>query len=810
MSNEMTPFRPSSEAVGYPQPAPPPAAGRWGASKRDSGGASLGRYLAALRRYKWAFLGIVVVGLALGLVAIRFIEPEYTAQTTIWIEAGGGPEQQAMAGDYGPIRQQALVSSYAWEHLLRSFEVLEPVVRETGIYVRPADPADSVMFRTFAVAETSRPGKYRLRIDRSGTNWSLLDKDDNVLDSGPVGAPIGAPLGWQWQPGRGAVRPGRTVSFEVEGVRDVAGQLAEDLLPQLDLGGNFLSVRLSGKNPQQLAEILQALSDRFVEVATRLKRAKLDTLTTILEEQLRIAQDDLDATEVELENFRVNTILLPSERGSPVAPGVAETRDPALENYFQMRLDREDLDRERDALTRVLQDAESGTISLEALQSVPAVATSQELTFALDSATAKRAQRRALLSRYTPEHPDVRQVEQDLSVLEQQTIPSLVSSLLRDIEARDNSLQSSIASAGAELRSIPERGMAEARLERRATIQRTLYTDLKGRYENARLAAVSSVPDVSVLDRAKPPTEPSSDKRPQILSIALLASIGLGVLGVIVLDRSDKRLRFPEEVTDALGLTILGTVPHLHRRRDGNLTDENAEQVIESLRAIRLGIMHAYSGSGSLVLSVTSPGIGDGKSFVTSNLALAFTELGYSTLLIDGDVRRGCLHKLVGGSRRPGLTDLLKGDVTLDDALRETRLPGLSLIPCGTRMARGPELLAKPEFKDLLGELRGRFDVILIDCPPVGAAVDPLVIGTLTGNMIFVLRNGMTDKDFAEAKLTALDRLPIRLLGAVLNDVASTGVYRYYSYIPGYGTTDETDGAEPVALPVAMHPDTKA
>lgn len=808
MPNEITPpgrHRPGELTAYQPRtPAPAPM----GFPSQEAAGVPWRRYLDALRRYKWAFIGIVAAGLALGVVATRFIQPEYTAQTTIWIEGGGGQQQ---GGDYGPIRQQGLLASYAWDYLLRSFEVLEPVVRETRSYIEPKQLEDAGVFRDFLAFGDVTPGAFQLRIDATGRAFTLMDEDGAIIDSGAVGEPIGEELGWTWAPGQDLLRANRTIEFQVSGVRDVARQLAENLVTTQDVGGSFLSVRLSGTNPRQLSDLLNVLGERYVTVAAQLKRAKLDTLTAILDEQLAITQKDLDSAEIALESFKVSTITLPSERGgTAVSPGVQETRDPAIANFFDMRLQVEEYQRDEDALRRVLEQAEGGAVPLEALEVIPSVGESTEMSAALTSAAEKRAEVRSLTLRYTPEHPDVRRAQDELTQLETRTIPNLAQALANDLQARQAATERSIASASTQLREIPPRMMEEARLERQVEIQGNLYTNLKERYEAARLAAVSSVPDVKVLDEAKPPTEPSSDRRPQILSIALLASFGLGFLGVVMIDRADRRLRFPEEVTHTLGLTILGTVPHLHRRRDGNLTEENAEQVIESLRAIRLSLMHAYGGNGSMVVAVSSPGIGDGKSFVTSNLALAFTELGYATLLVDGDVRRGCLHKLVGGSRRPGLTDLLNGDVKLDDAIQESRLPGLSVIPCGTRMARGPELLAKPEFKNVLDELRARYEVILIDCPPVGAAVDPLVVGTLTGNMIFVLRNGATDRDFAEAKLTALDRLPIRLLGAVLNDVSSKGVYRYYSYIPGYGTSDESGEERPGALPVAMHPEANA
>ena len=114
------------------------------------------------------------------------------------------------------------------------------------------------------------------------------------------------------------------------------------------------------------------------------------------------------------------------------------------------------------------------------------------------------------------------------------------------------------------------------------------------------------------------------------------------------------------------------------------------------------------------------------------------------------------------------------------------------MIPCGTRLHHGPEMLGSAKMSELMAELKGAFNVILVDSPPLGAGIDPFVLGAATGHMVLVLRSGETDRAMAEEKLKLVDRLPIRLLGAVLNDV-DTGEsgYKYYSYVYGYTAEDE-------------------
>jgi capsular exopolysaccharide synthesis family protein len=234
-------------------------------------------------------------------------------------------------------------------------------------------------------------------------------------------------------------------------------------------------------------------------------------------------------------------------------------------------------------------------------------------------------------------------------------------------------------------------------------------------------------------------------------------------------------------------------VPTIKRVRGGDPDPEEAAQVIEAFRTIRMSVTNAYGASGPIMLTVSSPGAGDGKSLVSSNLALSFAEAGYRTALVDGDTRRGQLHAMFGANRRPGLLDYLSGDAPLEAVLRNSTHEKLTLIPCGTRRHRGPELLHSQAMLQLIGELRERFDVILVDSPPLGAGVDPFVLGVATGTMLIVLRTGATDRKMAEAKLKLLERLPIRRLGAVLNDIRAQGVYRYYTYLYGYTTSEDDD-----------------
>jgi capsular exopolysaccharide synthesis family protein len=209
-------------------------------------------------------------------------------------------------------------------------------------------------------------------------------------------------------------------------------------------------------------------------------------------------------------------------------------------------------------------------------------------------------------------------------------------------------------------------------------------------------------------------------------------------------------------------------------------------QLVEAFRSLRLQLHQLAEPGEPLVYAVTSSTRADGKSTVSHNLALSFAEGGYRTLLIDADTRCGLQHEVFSLSRRPGLIDQLTDRATLDDVLRPSGHERLTLLTCGSRERTNPKVVAGVGFSKLLAELRGRFDVIIVDTPPLGAGADAFALSVASGNVLLVLRHGKTDLKMVQAKLDVLRRLPIRTIGAVLNGIRAQGAFKYYTAAPVY------------------------
>jgi succinoglycan biosynthesis transport protein ExoP len=799
MSGHIIPLSASSKtALARSTPSTMPQ--RWGesppASPPPPPAQKLQRHLAVLARFKWLILLITVIGTAAGIVATRFVEPSYVVDAQIWI-ASEAPLTSG-GGNAGPTQAAALVAADAWTGLFRSGAVSDEVARQMKLFVSWTEPADSALFRNFDVLPRMRPGTFELRVDGAGRNYQLLLDGQQPVESGAVGDSIGRALGYLWRPEPRLLTPGRTVAFTVVNPREAGIELNNQLTATLNQ--NLLRLSLEGQDPVRTQEILDYWIVRFVQVARDLKQSKLADFANQQVMNLTEAERELRAAESALQQFKVGTITQPME-GTPIAAGTAETQSTVLGLYQGQRIQLNNLRASREELERVLNNTRaSGTISeadLFTLTVVPEAANNPALASSIAQLTEQQSNRRAAMSIYTDTAPAMRVIDEAIQRLRRQTIPGQLQSLVAQLRTQERSLDQRLASATREIQEIPERSIREAQLAREVQIRENLASNLSVRAQAAQLAAESATPDVSVLDPPVTPLKPSKNTVPQILAAAVLGSLAVAILLAFMIDKVDQRFRYPEQAKDDLGLDILGAVPRLRSATKGVADEEEANHVLEAFRTIRLNVRQALEDQGPIVLTISSPSAGDGKSLTASNLAVSFAEAGHRVLLIDGDIRRGSLHAAFAAPQRPGLADVLGGAAARKDALRPTSHRNLTLMPCGKRIRQAPELLASPAMSELLQQLRASYDVIIVDSPPLSAGIDAYALGVVTGAMAIVLRVGKTNMRLAHAKLGDLDRHPVFALGAVLNGITPKGIYEYYNYGYGYAAEDEEPAETP-------------
>ncbi len=748
----------------------PPAPGSYDPWAPDEG-LDWRHYLHVLWTKKlWIFLA-TVLGIGTGLLLANVVAPVYETRSTIWVETA---DDQT-----GPIEAQDVFQGRGWADLFASFAVLKPVAQDLKLYLDPEN-RDSPLAASLSVSDSVRAGTYRLARDSTGSHYTLAVGSDQVVDRADVGDSIGRSLGFLWAPGEDLIPPGGTVRFELESPAQAAVSLRRNLSVSFDpRSGNLITTTLTWKDRTEAARIHNRLVETFLEVAANLKSQKLREVVETLEQQSEYAEERLSQAELALENARVQNVTLPTEPQASPIPGAQQTRGPVFEAYFDRKVQADQLESDLEDLTAILEQQENGgDLDVLRLQSVSSLSRSPELQASLQELADKEAERRSLLYSYTEQHPDVKELNQEIQELRQETIPAQVRQLASELRSEIETANQEIQAQERELREIPPRLIEEERLRREMQQAEELHANLLSRLKNAELAASTSQPNLQVVDRAQPPFAPTSNQAPTLFLMASLAGLGLGIVGALLHHQMDRSVQEPEDIEGQLGLPVLGIVPRLPS--DGG-DEPETRAVLESFRGIRAQLSQTLEPGRSTVL-VTSPEPRDGKSLVAANLAISFASSRRRTLLIDGDTRRGNAERLFGLKANPGLTDVLTDGVSLPDAIRATDVPGLALLPHGRLRGFDPDYLDGPEMDHLLDELRDRFDVIIMDGPPLAAGPDAALLGQRSDQVLLVLRTGITDRDVARTRLEGLIGFDLPLVGAVLNDVPdSAPYYRYYA-----------------------------
>lgn len=216
------------------------------------------------------------------------------------------------------------------------------------------------------------------------------------------------------------------------------------------------------------------------------------------------------------------------------------------------------------------------------------------------------------------------------------------------------------------------------------------------------------------------------------------------------------------------------------------LFDTNSS-IMEAYRIIRTNIEFSDGSNGSRSILITSSIPNEGKSTITSNLARAFAQAGYRTLIVDMDLRKPVLHKIFGVSSDVGITSVITGKTNLNDAIKTTEEANLYVLPTGVRPINPSEFLRSNSTENLLRFLKTKFDIVIIDSPPATAVADASIISTYVDSTILVASANYTDYRCINDSISNLRNVNANIIGVILNNVnvKSSGYaykYGYYSY----------------------------
>ncbi|PLP97065.1 polysaccharide biosynthesis tyrosine autokinase [Cupriavidus pauculus] len=384
-----------------------------------------------------------------------------------------------------------------------------------------------------------------------------------------------------------------------------------------------------------------------------------------------------------------------------------------------------------------------------------------------------RQKRQELATRYTPNHPSVEILDSQIAGLTNQ-----------------------LAGVTGKIQRLPEVEQNVLRLMRDVKVSTEMYQALLNDAQQLRLVRASKVGTARLVDPADVPLKPVRPNRMMIAVVSLVMGMLAGAMAVVLRRMMNGGLAEAEDVERHTGMTVYATIPFSTvKAADGVLAMRHPDDpAIEAMRGFRTALQFALANSRSHVVVISGPAPGVGKSFLSANFAAIAATAGRKVLLIDADLRRGGLNRVFERPRSPGMTELLTG-TPMHEAIQRDVLPGLDFIATGAQAPQAADLLQAPAMDALLESIQSRYDLVLIDTPPVLAAADAGVLAAKAGAVFLVARADSTTAGELQASLRTIAQAGGEVKGVLFNGLDVEGRwyrphYRYgkYRYLTQYGT----------------------
>jgi len=385
---------------------------------------------------------------------------------------------------------------------------------------------------------------------------------------------------------------------------------------------------------------------------------------------------------------------------------------------------------------------------------------------------------------------------------------------------REGMLRDALQKQKQEANRLNENAIDYTLLKRDVDSNRQLYEGLLEKLKQAGVTAGLKSTNFRIVDAARSPNAPVEPNIPRNLLFALVLGITSGVGLAFLLEGMDNTVRTTEQAQMISALPSLGMIPLGSKSRNngngaGRLALTSSREVVElvtqvrpqsqmaeSYRALRTSLLLSSLGAPPKVIMVTSARPQEGKTTTAINSAIVLAQKGVRVLLVDADLRRPSVHKTLGMGPRSGLSNVLTGNATLEQAIAPSPiLPNLFVLAAGSPPPNPAELLASSNMKDVLNELREQFDHVVIDTPPTLSVTDAVVLSPRVDAIILVIRSGQTTKQALRRARDILMQVNAHVTGVLLNavDLTSPDYYYYYEYQGKYSQYYQEDPPDPPA-----------
>lgn len=759
------------------------------------------------RSWYW-FAGSLMVCLFAIWLYLRYTNPIYQATASVMIKdekKGGDISDNSVLKDLG-INSNKLVENEI--EILRSYDLMEEVVRKEHLYC-----SFLVEGRIRDIPFFGNELPFQLEILNadsilSSLKWQVDIKQNQISIVGSTNK-IPATYGvvYMLDGIRFRLMPNDGYKDVVKSQKDITGSYFINLIPvatattiyNSKLGvsavskqASVVNLTINDSHRERARAILATLIDIYNRQGLDDKNKVTANTIDFLNERLKAVAMDLQGVEGEVQQFKsqnqVTDISADAQQFMDVAKNIdaqkaeSQTRMnivTALESDLLLNQDNpalvpSTLGLEEVSLASLVEKHNSLVLQKERAQKNPEIGPKNPLLIDLQQQVQET--RRKLLS-------NVRNLKEAYQIA------------LNDISRKDDQLRSRI-------RNMPQLERKLVEIKRNQNVEEQLYAFLLQKREEAAVTLASNIPDSRTIVKSRGLGQVSPKSRLLWIIAALIGLLG-PLLVMIVGDFMNTRVGDVSEVEQKTRVPLLGIISHMRKIKSSIIISENSRSVVaEQIRTLRTAI--GFTGKGKEVkkILITSSQPGDGKSFISINLAASYALLEKKTVIVELDLRKPHVGKYLGVSGKNGVSNILVGKANVDESLIE--IPGfkknLFLLPSGYLPPNPAELISGVRMTELVKELEERFDCIIIDTPPFGLVTDAVLLQQYVDITLAVLRQGHTVKDVYTHLNQRIQQKPDYPLYAILNGVGwrkryqqgyGYGKYGGYGYGKGYFSEDE-------------------
>jgi capsular exopolysaccharide synthesis family protein len=699
-------------------------------------------YWRAISKRRWSILGLTVLVAILTSLVVSSMRPVYRAATTLLIEQG-----KSKVVSIEEVYSQGMIQREYYQtqvEILKSDELARKVIQKLKLVTHPDyDPRQAT------------PGWFA-RLTSFGTSREEdVRTDDEVLKA-------------------------------------VVAHFKADLQVQLVRNSQLASISFSSYDRELAAKVPNALAETYIENDLEARMAMTQKASEWLRERMGELRTKVDASEKALQDFRDREHIV-DVKGLAMSGASRQ-----LEELTKSLVDSRARVAEAESAYSLVQQIQAGK-SKATYDTIPAVLRNPLVQRMKEQEADAEKRLTDAAKRYGPEHPKMIQARAELDAAKESTRrqeEAVVAGIAKEYEvakANQAAVERALAQSKADIQGLNRKEFQLGILDRDAQQNRNLYEMFVNRLKETSAAGDLQSTIARVVDPATVPAGPYAPNKRQIITVATVTTLILAAMLALLLDRLSNTINSTTDVETRLGMPVLGVLQKIKGfiKKKGFISElafftDSQSTFSEAVRTVRTSILMSALDDPHKVVVITSSVPEEGKTTLSFNLACALGQVK-KILLVDGDLRRPKIGKLVGRDMRsPGLADLVAGQAQVSQCVFFDERAGIHILPSGTVPPNPLELLSSRRFSEVISKLKEAFDVVIVDSAPLQLVSDAQVLSQFATSVIYVVRADATPYQVAQNGLKKLRRVNAPLLGVVLNQLDLEKAEKYYGEYSGY------------------------